>query len=782
MLFSSRSRVTSRLLTAGVGIGMLATPLAFVAPAAQAADPVNITILGTNDFHGRLETNLPSNSNAEAGAAVLAGAVKQIRNANANTVFAAAGDLIGASTFDSFIQNDIPTIDALNEAGLEVSAVGNHEFDQGYADLAGRVQDRAEWRYLAANVEEPGGADDLAETWIRDFGRVDVGFIGAVTEDLPSLVTPAGIAGLTVTDVVDATNEAADSLESRGADVIVLLVHEGAAGTSIVDATNDSAFGKIVNGVDSNVDAIISGHTHLAYNHSVPVPEWVAEGRAVTERPVVSAGQYGSNLNQINFSVDPTTGEVLAKTQEIVALEDCIAGCSGSAQTWEANFPADPATKAIVDDAVAQANVLGSVPLGEIEEPFTRGKLANGTTENRGAESTLGNLVAEIQQWATESPEAGGAQIAFMNPGGLRADLAGTLTGDDRIVSYRQAATVQSFANTLVNMRLTGADIKEVLEQQWQTNPGGTAPSRPFLKLGTSEGFEYTYDPNAAEGSRITSMSLHGQAINPATAYSVTVNSFLGTGGDNFRAFSKGTNKRDTGKVDLQTMVDYLAEFANTGEGDAPLPVDFTQRAVGVLFPVGAPAVYDAGDTVAFDVSSWSFTAPTDVKDTEVVVSLGDAELGSFPLDNAAQAALPGFDEVGKASVSVTLPASVTPGPAELVLTGAATGTSVSVPIVVAGEPATVKPTMTVKAPAQVKRFKVATVKAIVKAAGAPATGKVKFTWRGKSVVKTLVGGVVSVKLGGLTKLGPVKVTVTYLGNSTTSSVTKTVTIRVVRP
>lgn len=782
MLFSSRPRLSSRLLTAGVGIGLVAAPLAFVTPAAQAADPVNITILATNDFHGRLTVN-----GAEAGAAVLAGAVKQLRTENPNTVFAAAGDLIGASTFDSFIQNDKPTIDALNEAGLDVSAAGNHEFDQGYDDLMKRViapesaanpDGGAEWKYIGANVEvkptAPAGTPLLDPSWTKTFGTGDtavkVGFVGAVTEDLPSLVSPAGITDITVSDIVEATNTEADALKAGGADLVVLLVHEGASGTdcATMDDSTTSAFGSIINGVNANVDAIVSGHTHLAYNCRFPVAAWAA--RAVTERPVVSAGQYGTNLNQLTFAVDPADGSIDGLTTAILPLVKTPA------------YPADPTTKAIVDAAVAEAEVLGAVPLGEIAAPFYRAKLADGTTENRGAESTLGNLVAEVQQWATETPEAGASQIAFMNPGGLRGDLVGTVTGADRVVSYRQAAAVQSFANTLVNMRLTGANIKEVLEQQWQTNPGGTAPSRPFLKLGASKGFEYTYDPAAAQGSRITSMTLHGQPIDLATSYSVTVNAFLGAGGDNFRAFNNGTNKRDTGKVDLQAMVDYMAEFANTEEGDPPLPVDATQRAVGISFPAGAPASYQAGSdqAVAFDVSSWAFTGPSDVKDSEVVVSVRDKVLGAFPLDNAPQTALPGFDEAGKATVSVLLPATVMAGTRRLVLTGATTGTRITVPIVVTAADQ-VQPLVTVKAPDQVKQFKAATVRVLVKAAGAPANGNVRFKYLGETVIRKLDDGVVTVKLGIFKKPGPVKVTITYLGNATTKSVTKTVTIRVIR-
>jgi 5'-nucleotidase len=729
-----------------------------------------VQLLATNDFHGRLLAN-----GAEGGAAVLSGAVKQLESENANTVFSAAGDLIGASTFESFIQDDEPTIAALNEAGLDVSAVGNHEFDQGYVDLVEDVLPLADWEYLAANVDEPGDADALADSWVTEFGGVKVGFVGAVTEDLLTLVNPALMEGVTVTDVVAATNAEAAALRSGPdpVDLVVLLVHEGASSTNVADATNDSAFGQIVNGVSPDVDAIVSGHTHLAYNHSIPVPAWAAEGRAVTERPVVSAGQYGMNLNQLKFQFDDA-GELIAKSQAVLPLATDADG-SGPGTVFNANYPVDPATKTIVDAAVAQADVLGAVPLGEIGGRFDRAKLADGTTENRGGESTLGNLVAEVQRWATDTPEAGEAQIAFMNPGGLRADMAGTGTAAfPRTLTYKQAAVVQPFANTLVNMDLTGADIKAVLEQQWQP----TGSSRPFLKLGASEGFEYTYDPSKAQGSRITSMSLDGAPIVDTTTYSVTVNSFLASGGDSFGAFNNGTNKRDTGKVDLEAMVDYLEEFAEA----TPLAVDYSQRAVGVAFAAGSPASYAPGGAVAFDVSSWAFTAPSDAEDTEVVVSLGGAQLGAFPLNNDPVAA---FDEAGKASVSVVLPAGAAAGRQVLTLTGATTGTEIEVPITVAAPaPAQVPARLAVThRPAKVVADRTrTTLRVRVTASGVMPTGVVKIrgTRRGVITVR-LVNGVASVRLQVFRTAGRKRLTVSYAGDSRVKARTTTHVVRVVR-
>lgn len=650
-----------------------------------------VQVLGTNDFHGRLTNNAYG---TEAGAAVLSGAVKELRRQDPNTVFAAAGDLIGASTFDSFIAQDKPTIDALNEAGLDVSAVGNHEFDQGYDDLVNRVMapydaetnpfGGAGWQYVGANVRMKATGDPaVPASWVKDFGGVQVGFVGAVTEDLPSLVSPAGIADIEVTDVVEAANATADDLRAEGADVVVLLVHEGAPTTAYDDAVDpDTSFGQIVNGLDGDIDAIVSGHTHLAYDHAVPVQQWIDEGRAVTTRPVVSAGQYGSNLNQLVFTLDETTGEVVAKSQAILALK------TGNTP----NYPVDAATKQIVDAAVSNAAELGARPLGKLAGPFNRARIQDTKnpgklTENRGGESTAGNLVAEVQRWATESETTGSAQIAFMNPGGLRTDMVGTGADYPKELTYKQAAEMQPFANTLVNMDMTGAQIKTLLEQQWQHDSAGKPiTSRPFLRLGVSEGFEYTYDPTRAKDDRITHMWLDGAEVDPAATYSVTANSFLAAGGDNFHVFKGVAGKRDTGKIDLQAMVDYMAEFA----ASTALPVDFGQRAVGVSFPAGAPESYAPGGEVSFTLSSLAMSHPDDLKDARVAVSLGDVQLGTFAVDSSI-GTTPN-DEYGVARVTVDLPANAPTGASALEVTGATTGTSVLVPIEVAGLGASAAP------------------------------------------------------------------------------------------
>ncbi|MGR0221248.1 bifunctional metallophosphatase/5'-nucleotidase [Agromyces sp. ZXT2-6] len=600
---------------------------------AQAAPPVGkekiaeINLVTVNDFHGRLEQ-----SGAAGGIAALARAVDEIRRGSADTVFAAAGDMIGASTFTSFIQQDVPTIEALNEAGLDVSAVGNHEFDKGFADLTDRVMPLAEWEYLGANVYDAGTDDPaLPEYWVQEFKDVSIGFVGAVTEELPSLVSPAGIEQIDVGAPVDAANRVADQLSDGDAangeaDIVIMLVHEGAATTAIESAIDPTTpFGEIVNGANENIDAIVSGHTHLAYNH-------VIDGR-----PVISSGQYGERFSNMVIRYDTRGDEIVSMHNTIydLAVRDAEGDVVGYA------YKDDQKTSVIVEDAVEVAAELGSVELGDAAANFGRAVRADPATstsfpENRGGESTLGNFVADVQLWALNVDGTREVDITFMNPGGLRADLA------SGVVTYAEAAAVQPFANTLVSMDLTGAQIKSVLEEQWQP----ASASRPFLKLGVNSEFTYTYDPTAAAGSHITEMRLNGELIDPAATYSVGVNSFLASGGDNFFTLDDGANKSDSGKIDLESMVDWFDTFGTATP-------DLMQRAVGVHLPGGTSVA--AGAQVTVNLSSLDFTRDETDADVAQVTLAGDATvLGSAPIDTSYT---PTTDEVGQASVTFTVPA-----------------------------------------------------------------------------------------------------------------------------
>ena len=290
-------------------------------------------------------------------------------------------------------------------------------------------------------------------------------------------------------------------------------------------------------GASLEIDAIETGHTHLVHNCAYPVAAWDSE----VKRPVIQTGQYGSNLGQLEITVGRESKQIVEMTGTNLPL--VVSGTPA--------YPADPAVAAIAADAVAVAAEEGAKPVGAITDSILRGQ---GDPNNRGIESTLGNLVADVQLWATSNEDFGGkpAQIAFMNPGGLRADLQ--FTGDGT-VTYKDVANVQPFGNTLWTMDLTGAQIKTLLEQQWQ--PFGS--SRPYLHLGVSQGFEYTTDATNGRGNRVLEMTLHGEVIKPSDVFRVAVNSFLASGGDNFTVLAQGTNASDTGQNDLIATVGYFA-------------------------------------------------------------------------------------------------------------------------------------------------------------------------------------------------------------------------------
>lgn len=600
-------------------------------PQALANTVVDINLVTVNDFHGRIEQ-----SGTAAGIARLSTAVQQIRAENPNTVFAAAGDMIGASTFTSFIQEDVPTIEALNAAGLDVSAVGNHEFDKGFADLTDRVMPLALWEYLGANVyDKETGEPALPEYWIEEFDKVRIGFVGAVTDELPSLVSPTGIEDITVGDPVEAANRVADQLsdgkqKNGEADIIVFLVHEGAATTSIESATDpNTRFGEIVLGANDNIDAIVSGHTHLPYNH-------VIDGR-----PVISSGQYGERFSNMEISFD-RKGKEITKMENTIYTMATAFDSRGNVTAWLTE--PDPAIVPIVTAATEVANELGNVVIGQADAAFNRAQqpgLVNGVpalVENRGGESTLGNFVADVQLWALEADGTRSVDITFMNPGGLRADID---AGD---TTYREAANVQSFANTLVTVEMTGAQVKAVLEEQWQP----TGASRPFLKLGVNSELAYTYDPTAAQGSHITEIFLGGAPLDLTATYTVGANSFLGGGGDNFTTFALpevAATKADSGKIDLEAMVDYFEAFGSA----AP---DYGQRAVGV------DVASLAGGSATLNLSSLEFST-TEPEAGTVTVSLDGVELDTEVVDPSFPSPST-FDEIGRATVSFAIPAGAT--------------------------------------------------------------------------------------------------------------------------
>jgi len=613
--------------------------------APPAGGTTTLNLLNMNGFHGRIDANTVK----------FAGTVEQLRAAGGadKTLFLSAGDNVGASLFASASQQDQPTIDVLNALGLNASAVGNHEFDKGYSDLTQRIVPATAWDYLGANVYRKGTSTPaLPEYAIKTVSGLRVGVIGAVTQQTPSLVTPAGITSIDIGNPVEAVNRIAaqltDGNEANGeADVLVAEYHEGASEGTPDGATIDTevaaggAFADIVTKTSPKVAALLTGHTHKVYALDAPVP-----GMTGKTRPVVQSGSYGAFVGDIQLTIDTATKQVLSSTSANVART------STDDATLVHTYPRVAAVKTITDAAIAKAAVIGNQPIGKVTADITTA-FSNGQRDDRQSESALGNLAANALRDELSSTDRGGAQIGVANPGGLRADLT---YAPDGTITYAEANAVLPFANNLDTLSLTGAQFKQVLEQQYQ--PEGS--SRPFLNLGLSDNVSYTSDPTAARGAHITSITVNGHAIDPAASYRVGTFSFLATGGDNFTAFTKATNVTDTGLLDRDAWIDYLSTHS-------PVSPSSARRGVVVT---GLPTQVRAGAQVSFGVSKLDLTSLGSPTNTTVRAAIGNTELGSFTVTD------------GAATIQVTVPAGVS-GPQTLTLTASPSTTTVSIPLTV---------------------------------------------------------------------------------------------------
>jgi 5'-nucleotidase len=510
---------------------------------------VDVQLLALNDFHGALQPPSGTFFGAPAGGAeYLATLVRQLRATNRNTAVVAAGDLIGASPLLSALFHDEPTIEAMNRMGLDASAVGNHEFDEGADELlrmqrggchpVDGCQDGdgfrgARFQYLAANVvDEDRGRTLLPPYEVEHFGRTKVAFVGMTLEGTPAIVTPSGIQGLDFRDEADTVNALVPRLRRQGVEAIVVLLHEGGLTTGgLDDCPNVSGpIVDIVARLDDEVDAVISGHTHRAYNCELPN----SAGRTI---PVTSASSNGRALTQMGLTIDRRSGEVLSTTAHNLAVRRDVT-------------PAADLTELIAEyDALAAP--LRDRVIGQITD--TIDKVPDDSGENEA-----GNLIADAQLAATTPADLGGAEIAFMNPGGVRDpgfvfdDPPGT--GGD--VTYGEAFTVQPFGNSLVTMTLTGTQIQELLKEQWCAGAAGTRILLP------AAGFTYTWDqsddPCTGDGKVVTgSVVVNGAPLVESQTYRVTVNSFLADGGDSFPVLTQGTDRLG-GAVDLDALTDYF--------------------------------------------------------------------------------------------------------------------------------------------------------------------------------------------------------------------------------
>ena len=509
--------------------------------------PVNLRILAINDFHGYLRPpaggiriadpheRTGKIAVAAGGAEHMATLVKELRQGEKNTIFVAAGDLIGASPFLSAMFHDEPTIESLSMMGLELASVGNHEFDQGKDELK-RMQNGgchpvdhcqgphpfqgATFHYLAAStIETATGKTIFPPYEIREFDGIPVAFIGLTLKATPSIISPTSAAGLQFKDEAETVNALTGELKARGAEAIVVLIHEGGFPTGDYNECPgiSGPIVDIVKKIDSAVDIVVSGHTHQAYVCEI-------EGRLVT-----SADKFGTLVTTIDVQLDPRTRDVISAKADNVIVRS-------------SSLPKNPEQSALLSAYDKFAAPIANRRAGTISDTLSR-------TPNEAGESVLGDIIADAQLAATAAEEKGHAAAAFTNPGGIRTDI---VKRNDGVVNYADVFASQPFRNQLVTLTLTGAQIRNLLEQQWLD------PKRPRI-LQVSKGFGYNWDASKPYGERVVaaSLSLNGAPIDPAGSYRVTVNNYLFVGGDGFTVLKEAANPQ-FGVFDVDALYAYF--------------------------------------------------------------------------------------------------------------------------------------------------------------------------------------------------------------------------------
>ncbi|WP_329366803.1 bifunctional metallophosphatase/5'-nucleotidase [Streptomyces sp. NBC_01483] len=589
-----RHRRTHRILAAAAGLATVGA-LAAAMPASAGQDRStphhhpgsgryqDVQLLSFNDLHGNLEppagssgrvTELQADGTTKSidagGVEYLATHLREARKGNKYSITAAAGDMVGASPLISGLFHDEPTIDALNKLDLDVTSVGNHEFDEGAKELArlqnggchptdGCYDKKAKFRgadfpYLAANVtDEKTGKPILKPYWVWKKNGVKVGFIGVTLEGTPNIVSADGVKGLKFGDEVETINKYAKVLQRQGVKSIVALIHEGGAPASTAynydcdsPGAGDGISGPIVDiakNVTPAVDALVTGHTHQAYACTIPDP-------AGNPRMVTSASSFGRLYTDTTLTYDRWTGDIArtaVKSANHVVTRDVAKAVDMTS---------------LISKWKTLSAPIASRPIGYIA----------GEIGNTGNESLLGDMIADAQLAYAKSvdPEA---DLAVMNPGGIRAGLTYAASGGegDGVVTYGEAYTVQPFANTVNLVNLTGAQVITALQQQ-VSGANGAAPK--ILQI--SKGLTYTLDLTKSGADRVVtgSVKLNGTAIDPTATYRVAMNSFLAGGGDGFTELGKGGDVL-VGGDDLAAFESYLT--ANSS-ATAPYPVPTADR------------------------------------------------------------------------------------------------------------------------------------------------------------------------------------------------------------
>lgn len=544
--------VTSCQTPAGSETGDESSPQADSSKSAESNDAtVPLTLVSFNDFHGRLETpdgEVPlldgsGESVRAGGAAQLANEIDTIRSNSPNNLVLAPGDMIGASPLVSSLFHDEPTIEAMNALGLDAVAVGNHEFDEGWRELKRLADggchpedgcqlgdiypdgtyDGADFPFLAANVIGPDSDPIFKPYIIREFDGIEVAVIGLTLEGTPSLVVPSGVDDLTFRDEAETINHYVDKLQSeRGIEAFVVAIHQGGIPESDLSDLSGCPGIKgpivdIIERTDRAADIFLTGHTHQTYICEI-------DGRLAS-----SAHSYGRLVTRVDVTLD-------RESQDITDWR-------AANRIVHADQSSHPEIQSMVESTADKASSVADQPVGHVAESLTADADESGEIE-------LGKIIADAQLQATTSM---GADVALMNPGGIRAHLRG---GKDGAVTYADLYEVQPFNNTLITITLTGEQIHTLLENQWQDR------ERPTI-LQPSSGLQYTWHADRPDGDRVDpeDVMVQGEPLDPDAEYRVTVNNYLAEGGDGFEILKEGTN-RALGPLDLEALSGYFNEHS----------------------------------------------------------------------------------------------------------------------------------------------------------------------------------------------------------------------------
>lgn len=480
---------------------------------------IQVQLLGINDLHGQINVTRNVGGKPAGRADYLAAYLKQREAENKNTLLLQAGDMVGASPPASALLQDEPTIEILNKLNFDIGTIGNHEFDEGVKELLRLINGGthaetgnfagANFPWVVANVvDDKTGETILPPYKILKVNGMDIGFIGVVTTETPTIVVPSGVEGLTFTDEVEAINRNVEQLKKQGVRSIVVLAHN--PGSSGINGENPTGMlVDMANKVDDEVDIIFGGHNHAYMNATID------------NKLIVQSYSYGTAFSDVDIEIDPKTKDIVSKRAEIIT-------------TFQEGIKPDPEIAKMVANYEEKVEPIVNRVIGSTSVNLT-------ALRNDNGESVLGDLIADAQRHALKT------DIAFMNPGGIRADIN---TGD---ITWGEIYTVQPFNNDMVKMTMTGQQIRDVLNQQWGTKT-------TMLQI---SGITYTWDENAPIGGKVVNIQLpDGSQLDPNKTYSVAANIFLAGGGDGFTVFTKAQNK-EIGPVDLDVLIDFISAQPN---------------------------------------------------------------------------------------------------------------------------------------------------------------------------------------------------------------------------